>query len=226
MLPPYFAWDIVVAQKTGHFAQDIVHQRNVLFLSTSVYICSISLQTMTIQLHRFLCDEICHTSITQRYCYHCILVLIVHTSHVARKHSTHRRQDDENLRDTHRPGTASHHRRVQTSDSLCNRSAPRGSNCGNECPASYRPSGEWSGRLGSIRGRRGCAGVSQGAFNSVAALPTGGKAVKRYIIIGENSNNQDAPGVAIWHSKEVCKSVADMLSRASNAKMAVVELPE
>ena len=55
---------------------------------------------------------------------------------------------------------------------------------------------------------------------------TGGKAVKRYIIIGENSNNQDAPGVAIWHSKEVAKSVADMLSRASNAKMAVVELPE
>src|SRR3990172_6952940 len=86
MLPPYFAWDIEVAQKTWHFAQDIVHQRNVLFLSTAVYICSISLQTMTIQLHRFLCDEICHTSITQRYCYHCILVLIVHTSHVSTKH--------------------------------------------------------------------------------------------------------------------------------------------
>jgi len=50
--------------------------------------------------------------------------------------------------------------------------------------------------------------------------------VKRYIIIGENSNNQDAPGVAIWHSKEVAKSVADMISQASNAKMTVVELPE
>ena len=50
--------------------------------------------------------------------------------------------------------------------------------------------------------------------------------MKRYIVTVENSSNTDAPAVAVWHSKESAQAVADQLSKTSNAKHLVVELPE
>ena len=49
--------------------------------------------------------------------------------------------------------------------------------------------------------------------------------MKRYIVTVSNDFNKDAPAIAVWHTKEIAQRVADQLSKSSNAKHIVVELP-